>query len=159
MNYLIKEKEKFATILWGQFFRLPCKSSSLTYFLWPSFSNKAMYQNLFNLKFDFFYIYFFIWVLKSVLEIIHLSFEKVWLKMVFCYHNCSNLLWERIVLVIKRKPLKVEAEGQEFAKHLRSLLQFVRTVKGQNIFWYKNGFLSCFWRFFRSNELEKNVGI
>ena len=31
--------------------------------------------------------------------------------------------------------LKFEAEGQEFAKILRSLEQFVQTVKGQNNFW------------------------
>ena len=31
--------------------------------------------------------------------------------------------------------LKFEAEGQEFAKFLRSLEQFIQTVKGQNNFW------------------------
>ena len=31
--------------------------------------------------------------------------------------------------------LKVEAEGREFSKILRSLEQFVRTGKGQNNFW------------------------
>ena len=31
--------------------------------------------------------------------------------------------------------LKLEAEGQEFAKILRSLEQFIQTVKGQNNFW------------------------
>ena len=31
--------------------------------------------------------------------------------------------------------LKFEAEGREFAKIMRSLEQFVRTVKGQNNFW------------------------
>ena len=33
------------------------------------------------------------------------------------------------------KLLKFEAEGQEFAKCLRSLEQFIQTVKGQNNFW------------------------
>ena len=33
------------------------------------------------------------------------------------------------------KPLKFEAKGQEFAKLLRSLEQFIQTVKGQNNFW------------------------
>ena len=40
--------------------------------------------------------------------------------------NCSSD-WEKI--------LKFEAEGQEFAKFLRSLEQFIQTVKGQNNFW------------------------
>ena len=33
------------------------------------------------------------------------------------------------------KPFKIEAEGREFAKFLRSLEQFIQTVKGQNNFW------------------------
>ena len=33
------------------------------------------------------------------------------------------------------KLLKFEAEGREFAKFLRSLEQFVQTLKGQNNFW------------------------
>ena len=35
----------------------------------------------------------------------------------------------------QEKFLKFEAEGREFAKILRSLEQFVQTVKGQNHFW------------------------
>ena len=31
--------------------------------------------------------------------------------------------------------LKFEAEGHEFAKFLRSIEQFIQTVKGQNNFW------------------------
>ena len=34
----------------------------------------------------------------------------------------------------QEKLLKVEAEGREFAKILRSLEQFIQTVKGQNNF-------------------------
>ena len=57
------------------------------------------------------------------------------MKMVFCYQNCSDLLWEKSVLVIGEKVLKFEAEGREFAKVLRSLEQSVQAVKGQNNFW------------------------
>ena len=35
----------------------------------------------------------------------------------------------------REKLLKFEAEGWEFAKFLRSLEQFIQTVKGQNNFW------------------------
>ena len=35
----------------------------------------------------------------------------------------------------REKLLKVEAEGREFAKMLRSPEQFIQTVKGQNNFW------------------------
>ena len=40
--------------------------------------------------------------------------------------NCS---------VEQEKLLKFEAEGQEFENFLRSLEQFIQTVKGQNNFW------------------------
>ena len=55
----------------------------------------------------------------------------------------------------REKLLKFEVEGQEFVKFLRSLEQFIQTVKGQNIFWQQNAFLTCSWRFLRSNELEQ----
>ena len=35
----------------------------------------------------------------------------------------------------REKLLKFQAEGREFAKFLRSLEQFIQTVKGQNNFW------------------------
>ena len=35
----------------------------------------------------------------------------------------------------REKVLKLEAEGREFAKCLRSLEQFIQIVKGQNNFW------------------------
>ena len=40
--------------------------------------------------------------------------------------NCSN---------DREKLLKFKAEGQEFAKFLRLLEQFIQAVKGQNKFW------------------------
>ena len=55
----------------------------------------------------------------------------------------------------RKKLLKFEAEGQEFAKILRSLEKFVRTEKGQNNFWRQNAFLTCSLRFLRYNELEQ----
>ena len=72
------------------------------------------------------------------------------LGMVFCYQNCSDLQWEKNVLMIvnvsthwyfvtklfwptlrkngfsdQEKLFKFEAEGQEFAKPLRSLEKFI----------------------------------
>ena len=37
--------------------------------------------------------------------------------MLFCFQNCSDLLCEKNVLVIQKKIVKFEAEGQEFAKN------------------------------------------
>ena len=42
---------------------------------------------------------------------------------------------EKKLFYWSRKLLKFEAEGQEFAKFLRSLEQFIQAVKGQNNFW------------------------
>ena len=47
------------------------------------------------------------------------------------------------------------AEGREFAKELRSLEQFMQTVKGQYNFLEQKAFLTCSWKFFRSITLEK----
>ena len=55
----------------------------------------------------------------------------------------------------REKLLKFEAEGRELANFLRSLEQFIPTVKGQNNFWKQNVFLTCSWKFLRSNTLEQ----
>ena len=61
----------------------------------------------------------------------HDRFEKWY----FCYQNCSDLLWEKNCSSVQEKLLKFEVEGREFANILRSLEQFIHTVKGQNNFW------------------------
>ena len=40
----------------------------------------------------------------------------------------------------QEKLLKLEAEGRDFAKFLRSLEQFIQTVKGQNKLLEQNAF-------------------
>jgi len=74
--------------------------------------------------------------------------------MEFCNQNYSDLLREKIVLVIE-KLLKFEAEGQKFAIFLRSLEQFTQTVKSQKIFLVTKCFLTGCWRFVISNKLEQ----
>ena len=54
-----------------------------------------------------------------------------------------------------RKLLKFKAEGQEFAKILRSLEQFIGTVNVKEEFLKRNAFLTCSWMFLISNKLEK----
>ena len=93
-------------------------------------------------------------LLHFLLEISYTINIGIWEWMVFCYQNCSDLLWEKIVLVIE-KIREFEAEGREFAKFLRSVEQFIQTVKGQNYFWQQNAFLTCSWRFLRYNKLEQ----
>ena len=59
--------------------------------------------------------------------------QNLKVEMVFCFQNCSAL--EKKCSSDREKLLKFEAEGREFAKNLRSLEQFIQTVKGQNNFW------------------------
>ena len=56
-------------------------------------------------------------------------------EMVFCYQNCSDLLWVKICSSDQEKLLKFEAEGWEFPKISRSLEQFIQTMKGQKNCW------------------------
>ena len=59
------------------------------------------------------------------------------------YYSINGILLPKLFLPTVREKcscdrerlLKLEAEGQEFAKFLRSLEQFIKTVKGQNNFW------------------------
>ena len=70
-------------------------------------------------------------------------------RMVFCYQNCSDLLWEKIVLVIEKN----------FWNWIFKIFEITRTI-------YSNSqrseqslvtecFLTCSWRFLRSNKLEQ----
>ena len=58
-------------------------------------------------------------------------------KIKFCFLWNSILLPKLFWPTVRKKDklLKFEAEGHEFAKFLRSLEQFIQTVKGQNNFW------------------------
>ena len=57
--------------------------------------------------------------------------------------NTNGILLPKLFLPIVRKNyssdreelLKFEAEGREFAKFLRSIEQFFRTMKGRSNFW------------------------
>ena len=56
-------------------------------------------------------------------------------KMVFCYQDCSDLLWEKIVLVIENFFWNSRLKAENLHNFLRSLEQFIQTVKGQDNFW------------------------
>ena len=38
-------------------------------------------------------------------------------EVVFCFKNCSEILWEKIVIVIEKNFCKFEAEGKDFTKY------------------------------------------
>ena len=60
-------------------------------------------------------------------------------KLVFCYQNCSDLLWEKIVPAIE-KNFEIRGWKPRICKILRSLEQFTQTVKVQNNFGNKTLF-------------------
>ena len=51
--------------------------------------------------------------------------------MIFCFQNCSDLLREKNVPVTEKTFFIIESEGQELAKLLQSLEQFIQREKGQ----------------------------
>ena len=55
----------------------------------------------------------------------------------------------------QEKHLKFEADEQKYVKSMRSLEQFIETVKGQTIL-ETEYFLIWYLRFLRSNKLEKS---
>ena len=78
-------------------------------------------------------------------------------KLVFCYQNCSDLLWEKIVLVIKKNfwNSRLKAENlQHFWDHWNN---FFLSVKGQYNLW-NNACLACSWRFLRSDTIRIQIG-
>ena len=62
------------------------------------------------------------------------SNEKLFLHIIFCFQNYSDLLWEKKCYFHLEQLLKFKAEGLEFAKILRSLEKFIRTLKVRTIF-------------------------
>ena len=71
--------------------------------------------------------------------------------LVFCFQNCSNLLWENIVQVIKKN---FGTEGQEFANFWKSSDQNSNSERLVP-FLKQNTLLTCFWLFLRSYTLEQ----
>ena len=82
-------------------------------------------------------------------------------KMVFCFQNCSDQLWEKNVLLIKKNFWNLRLK----AKNLQNFLDHMSSERSEQ-FLKQNAFLTCSWRFLRSNileqldfKLEKIIGI
>ena len=80
-----------------------------------------------------------VFCVKSILRL--LKFKRIH-NMIHDKFRNGILLWKLLWSTERKncpsereKLLKFEAEGGEFAKFLRSLEQFIQTVKGQNNFW------------------------
>ena len=87
------------------------------------------------------------------------------LGMVFCYQNCSYLLWDKIVLVIEKNFWNSRLKTENLQKFWDHKINSFEPWEVRTIF-ETECFLTCSWRFLRSNtsdqlkfKLEKNVGI
>ena len=87
-----------------------------------------------------------IWNLISALFTKELLCKAFQTEMVFCYQNCFDILLEKFVLVIEKTFWNFRLKVENLQNNLRSLEQSdIQTVL----------FLTCSWRFLRSNILEQ----
>ena len=70
----------------------------------------------------------------SAVKIFELSSKQIVMKIHKGGTLCALKKWYFVTKIVLGKLWKFEAEGREFAKFLRSLEQFLQTVKGQNNF-------------------------
>ena len=71
-------------------------------------------------------------ILKNTQNVFHFF---VYLEEWYFVNKIVLTYCEKNVLVMEKNFYNSKAEGQEFEKCLRSLEQFIQTVKGQNNFW------------------------
>ena len=69
-----------------------------------------------------------------LIPVVKFSREGYKIRTVFCYKNCSNLLREKNVLVTEKNFRNLRLKAENLQKKLRSLEQFIQTVKGQKNF-------------------------
>ena len=61
-------------------------------------------------------------------ELTNLNQRKNFQEWVFCYHNCSDILWEKFVLVIKKNFWNSRPRICKFLISLERFIQTVRTI-------------------------------
>ena len=74
------------------------------------------------------------------------------LEMVFCLQNCSDLLWEKIVLVIKKN---VRGRRPRICKIFEITTTIYWSSEISEYFLKQNAFKTYYWRFIISNALEQ----
>jgi hypothetical protein len=67
-------------------------------------------------------------------------------KMVFCFQNCFS---------DREKLLKFEDEGRELSKFFEITRTIYSNSERSDTFLKQHTFLTCYWRFLRSNKLEQ----
>ena len=111
--------------------------------------NSKMSHSFITLGFFYIFCHSFIKSTNCKMQILNFSIENIY-NPATCLGNIIRSIKTRNEILLPKlfwhtvrkscssdqeKLLKFEAEGQEFAKFLRSAEQFIQTVKGQNNFW------------------------
>ena len=95
---------------------------------------------------------------RFLLFIISFASTKNLFSMVFCYQNCSDLLWEKIVLVFEKNFLNSRLKAENLKIYWDHLNNLFKQWKVRTLFWWQNSFSTCSWRFFRSRNFQENLG-
>ena len=96
-------------------------------------------------------------ILELSSEVVGLFQRNIWivmLSMVFCDQNCSDLLWEKTVLVIEKNIWNSRLKGKNC-----KIFEITRTIYSNSErseqFLVTECFLTCSWRFLRSQKIEQ----
>jgi len=83
-------------------------------------------------------------------------FVLVHRQMVFCYQNCYDLLWEKIVLLIEKNFWSSRLKTKNLQNfEISSGTIYSNSERSEQIL-VTECFLTCSWRFLRLNELEQS---
>ena len=72
--------------------------------------------------------------------------------MVFCYQNCFDLLWEKIVLVTENIFWNSRLKADNLQKFVTTRTICSNSERSEQL---QNAFLTCSWRFLRYDKLEQ----
>ena len=87
--------------------------------------------------------------LRKIIKTIFIQHSS---EMVFCYKNCFDLLWEKIVLVIKKSWRPRIFKNFEITRTIYS------SSERSEQFLVTDWFLTCSWRVLRSNIIRIKIG-
>ena len=75
--------------------------------------------------------------------------------MVFCFENCYDLLWEKIVLVMEKKSFEIQGWCLRICENFDITTAIYSNSEMSEQFLKQNAFLTCSLMFLRSNTLEQ----
>ena len=95
---------------------------------------------------------------RYILSILLQYSNSIWIfpiVLVFCYQNCSDLLGEKIVLLIEKKFWNLRLKAENFQHFWDQLNNLFKQWKVRTIFGNRMLFLTCSCRFLIPNRLQQ----